>query len=74
MSRITLLSQGRASRGPTGGSSSKGEHKKDMSKVKCFACHKTSYYVSQCPNRKGKDERQTAASAQIEDFAKKFER
>ena len=28
------------------------ENKKDMIKVKCFACHKTGHYASQCLNKK----------------------
>jgi hypothetical protein len=30
------------------------EKKKDMSKVRCFACHKTGHYASQCLNKKKK--------------------
>ena len=37
--------------------------KKDMSKVKCFACHKFAHYAGQCPNKKKK---QVAASADME--------
>jgi hypothetical protein len=51
------------------------EKKKDMSKVKCFACHKTSHYPSQCLNKKKKKpEPEVAASAQVADFAEKFEK
>ena len=33
--------------------------KKDMGKVKCFACHNTSHYVIQCPTKKkGKEKTQ----------------
>jgi hypothetical protein len=31
---------------PKGGNKPKGEGKKDMSKVKCFACHKFGHYAS----------------------------
>jgi hypothetical protein len=34
------------------------EKKKDMSKVRCFACHKTVHYASQCPNKKKKKSNQ----------------
>jgi hypothetical protein len=29
-----------------------GKKKKDMGKVKCFACHKFWHYAGQCPNKK----------------------
>jgi hypothetical protein len=41
-------------KGPEGGNKPKGEGKKDMSKVKCFACHKFGHYAGQCPNKKKK--------------------
>ena len=42
-----------------------------MSKVKCFACQKFGHYVVQCPNKKKK---QVVASADMEEFASKFDR
>jgi hypothetical protein len=52
-----------------GGQKPKGEGKKDMSKVKCFSCHKFGHYAGQCPNKKKK---QTIASAEVEVFSTKF--
>jgi hypothetical protein len=58
-------------KGPKGGNKPKGEGKKDMRKVKCFACHKFGHYAGQCPNKKKK---QTAASAAVEEFSTKFDK
>jgi hypothetical protein len=52
---------------------SKGK-KKDMNKVRCFACHKTDHYAGQCPNKKKvKKEAEVVASAATNEFAEKFE-
>ena len=60
----------RSKKGSKGGNKQKGEGKKDMSKVKCFACHKFGHYVGQCPNKKKK---QVATSVDVEEFIHKFE-
>lgn len=59
-------------------SSEDDKKKKDMNKVKCFACHKFRHYVGQCPNKKkrvNETQPEVAAStkAQMDEFAKKFE-
>jgi hypothetical protein len=45
--------------------------KKDLSKIKCFICHKHSHYASQCPDKKkgkGKQQqKQVATSAKTQD-------
>jgi hypothetical protein len=44
-------------------------NKKDMSKVKCFACHKTGHYASQCSNNKKKKPKpEVSASAEVVEF------
>jgi hypothetical protein len=58
-------------KGPKGRNKPKGEGKKDMSKVKCFACHTFGHYAGQCPNKKKKH---TAASAVVEEFSTKFDK
>jgi hypothetical protein len=58
-------------KGPKGGKKPKDEGKKDMSKVKCFACHKFGHYAGQCPNKKKK---QTTTSAAVEEFSTKFDK
>jgi hypothetical protein len=43
--------------------------KKDMSKVKCFACHKTGHCASQCLNKKKKkQELEVLASTKVVEF------
>jgi uncharacterized membrane protein len=40
--------------------------KKDMSKVRCFACHKAGHYANQCPIKKEKKSKpEVLASAEI---------
>jgi hypothetical protein len=68
---LATTSKKKFKKGPKGGHKPKGEGKKDMSKVKCFACHKFGHYAGQCPNKKKK---QTAASAEVEEFSTKFDR
>jgi hypothetical protein len=73
---LSAKSKKKTKKGPKGGDKQQqkgGEQKKDMSKVKCFACHKMGYYVGQCPNKK-KKQIGTAASAKVDEFTSQFER
>jgi len=54
------------------------KRKKDMSKVKCFACHKFGHHVVQYTNKKkGRNETQPKVFAskkdKLDEFSKKFE-
>jgi hypothetical protein len=68
---LATTSKKKFKKGPKGGQKPKGEGKKDMIKVKCFACHKFGHYVGQCTNKKKK---QTTASIEVEDFSTKFDK
>jgi hypothetical protein len=59
-----------------GGSSQPGKNKKDLSKIKCFSCHKNGHYSSQFPEKKKGNENThttTSVEMQLDDFATKFE-
>jgi hypothetical protein len=68
---LATTSKKKFRKGPKGGQKPKGEGKKDMSKVKCFACHKFGHYAGQCPNKKKK---QTTTSVEVEEFSTKFDK
>ena len=50
-----------------------GKKKLDVSKVKCFICHKQGHFASQCPNRKKKSNTQMAGSAEVDEFIRNFD-
>ena len=50
-----------------------GKKNTDMSKVKCFICHKQGHFASQCPDRKKNNNTQMACSAEVEEFSKNFD-
>ena len=56
------------------GVTSKEKKEIDLSKVKCFCCHKLGHFASQCPNKKNKNSKSKFSSlAEIEDFSSRFE-
>jgi hypothetical protein len=70
---VALATKGKKKpkKGSKGGTKTKGEGKKDMSKVNFFACHKFGHYVGQCPKKKKK---QIVASKNVEKFSHIFEK
>ena len=72
---VALAAKGKKKKFKKGSKDGAKQHdgeKKDMSKVKCFACQKMGHYVGQCPNKKKK--KRTAATTEINEFAVRFER
>jgi hypothetical protein len=64
-------------KGSSDGGSLQPGKKKDLSKIKCFSCHKNGHYASQCPKKKkgkGKTHTATSAKTQLDEFAVKFEK
>ena len=49
-----------------------GKKNLDVSKVKCFICHKQGHFASQCPDKKNKSNTQMVESAEIDEFSKNF--
>jgi hypothetical protein len=48
--------------------------KKDLSKVKCFACHEHGHYASQCPQQKKGSRKQHASSIEVDVVADRLQR
>ena len=44
----------------------RGEQKKDLSKVKCFACNEYGNYAGQCPHKKKNKEKRDEQLATVE--------
>ena len=59
----------------SGGRTSPGKKEKDMRKFKCFACHKSSHYANQCPNKKkGNEKTSTTTTTQMDELSEKFDK
>ena len=50
-----------------------GKKNLDMSKVKCFICHKQAHFASQCPDKKKKNNTSMAGFAEVKEFSKNFD-
>ena len=50
-----------------------GKKNLDVSKLKCFICHKQGHFASQCPNKKKKSNTQMVGSAEVEEFSMNFD-
>ena len=71
---LTAKGKKKNKKGPKkSGAKQQDGQKKDLSIVKCFACHKMGHYVGQCLNKKKKKQQQTAAAAEVDDFATRFQ-
>ena len=69
---LTAKGKKKFKKGPKkGGAKQQDGQKKDLSTVKCFACHKMEHYGGQCPNKKY--QQQTTASAEFDDLATRFQ-
>ena len=67
------MGKGKAKKGSSKGSNSQSEKKKkDLSKIKCFGCHKYGHYVSDCLERK-KAKKKVVASASVQELSNKLE-
>jgi hypothetical protein len=68
--------KGKGFEGNNGGETSQSG-KKELSKIKCFVCHKSGHDASQClEKKKGQGKSQQVASStetQVDEFAVKFE-
>ena len=50
-----------------------GKKNLDISKVKCFICHKQGHFASQCPDRKKKSNTQMVGSAEVDEFSRNID-
>ena len=73
MALATKGKKKKSMKGSKGGTKQQDGEKKDMSKVKCFACQKFGHYAGQCPNKK-KKKQQTTTLVEIDEYAARFER
>jgi hypothetical protein len=66
--------KGRRNDSPRREASPEQRKKKDLSKVKCFACHEHGHYASQCPQRKKGGGKQHASSTKVDEVADRLQR
>ena len=69
---LTAKGKKKNKKGPKkSGAKQQNGQKKDLSTVKCFACHKMGHYDGQCLNKKKKH--QITVLAEVKDFAARFQ-
>ena len=64
--------KGRREGSPKKEASLESRRKKDLSKIKCFACHKHGHYASQCSQLKKERGKQQASSAEVDEDVDMF--
>ena len=74
-----MAAKGKKKKGPKKGGAKQQQQsgqKKDLSKIKCYACQAFGHYASQCPSKKKKkgQGQQTAASTEVDEFSVAFQR
>jgi hypothetical protein len=69
--------KGSSKKGNNDGGTSQPRKKKDLSKIKCFSCHKNGDYASQCLKKKmgrGNMWKKSSKETYLDDFAVKFKK
>jgi hypothetical protein len=73
MALVAHARKGRENHSPRREASPEQRKKKDLSKVKCFACHTLGHYASQCPQRKKGRGKQQASSTDVDEVANRLQ-
>jgi hypothetical protein len=69
---VARTRKGRQGGSPEREASPKPRRKKDLRKVKCFACHEYGHYALQCPQQKRGARKQHASTTEVNEVADKL--